>query len=57
MGSTMGDASAFMELLDLLENDHVRPVLDRSFAMANASEAHRYLEQGKQFGKVVLLPV
>ena len=57
MGSTMGDASAFMELLDILENGDVRPVLDRTFPMSDAAEAHRYLEDGNHFGKVVLLPV
>ncbi len=56
MGSTMGDAAAFTELLELLENEHVRPVLDRRFPMSEAAEAHRYVEEGKQFGKVVLLP-
>ncbi|MEE2876656.1 MAG: zinc-binding dehydrogenase [Candidatus Neomarinimicrobiota bacterium] len=56
MGSTMGDATAFGELLELLENGHIRPILDRTFAMSEAAEAHHYIEEGKHFGKVVLIP-
>jgi len=56
LGSTMGDALAFTELLDLLEKGFLKPVLDRTFPMSKAAEAHRYIEEGKQFGKVVLLP-
>ena len=56
MGSTMGDAAAFTELLDFLEKGVLKPVLDQTFPMSEAAEAHRYIEEGKQFGKVVLLP-
>ena len=52
----MGDVLAFTELLDLLEKGFLKPVLDRTFPMSKAAEAHRYVEEGKQFGKVVLLP-
>jgi len=52
----MGDAAAFTELLDLLEKGALKPILDRTFPMSDAAEAHRYIEEGKQFGKVVLMP-
>jgi NADPH:quinone reductase-like Zn-dependent oxidoreductase len=32
----------------------LRTVIDRVFDLRDAADAHRYLEQGKQFGKVVL---
>lgn len=32
----------------------IRPLLDRSFPAEEAPEAHRYVQQGKNFGKVVL---
>ena len=37
-----------------LESGHVRPVVDRTFPLERAAEAHQWLEQGSQFGKVVL---
>jgi NADPH:quinone reductase-like Zn-dependent oxidoreductase len=32
----------------------LKPVLDRTFPLAECPAAHRYLESGEQFGKVVL---
>src|SRR5690606_22284648 len=34
--------------------DVVRPHLDRTFTLNDVIEAHRYLESGQQFGKIVL---
>jgi putative PIG3 family NAD(P)H quinone oxidoreductase len=34
----------------------LRPVLDRSFPLAEAAAAHAYLEAGRHVGKVVLIP-
>lgn len=56
MGSTMGDVAAFTELLVLLEEAKLKPVLDRTFPMSEIAEAHRYLENRQQLGKVVLVP-
>ena len=52
----MGDADAFTELLVLLEAAKLKPVLDRTFPMSEIAEAHRYLENRQQLGKVVLVP-
>lgn len=38
-----------------LETARMRPVIDRTFPLERAAEAHQWLEQGAQFGKVVLL--
>lgn len=35
---------------------HVRPVLDRSFALAEAASAHRHIEASDNLGRVVLVP-
>ena len=56
MGSTMGDAAAFTELLALLKEGRLKPVLDKTFPMSEIGEAHRYLESRQQLGKVVLVP-
>jgi NADPH:quinone reductase-like Zn-dependent oxidoreductase len=34
----------------------VRPVVDKLFPMTEIQEAHRYLEENQQAGKIVLRP-
>jgi len=34
----------------------VRAIIDRTFALADAAGAHAYLESGRHFGKIVLVP-
>ncbi|MFF5991436.1 NAD(P)H-quinone oxidoreductase [Prauserella flavalba] len=41
-------------LWPLIENGSVRPVIDQVIPMAEAADAHRTLEEGGVFGKVVL---
>ena len=41
-------------MMPLLGNGKLRTVIDRVFALREAAAAHRYLEQARQFGKVVL---
>jgi NADPH:quinone reductase-like Zn-dependent oxidoreductase len=45
-------ASAF--LLPRLEDGRVRPVLDSVFALEQAAEAHRRMEENRNTGKIVL---
>jgi NADPH:quinone reductase len=39
-----------------LDAGRMRPIVDRTFPLERAGEAHQWLEQGSQFGKVVLVP-
>jgi NADPH:quinone reductase-like Zn-dependent oxidoreductase len=55
-GSFMGSMSETLELLPLVESGTLRPIVDRVFPLAQAADAHRYLEASEQCGKVVLLP-
>jgi NADPH:quinone reductase-like Zn-dependent oxidoreductase len=32
------------------------PIIDRSFALADVQDAHRYIDSGQQFGKVLMHP-
>ncbi|HET7221009.1 MAG TPA: NAD(P)H-quinone oxidoreductase [Vicinamibacterales bacterium] len=44
------------EVWPLLANRQVAPVIDRTFPLAEAAEAHRLLESSEAIGKIVLLP-
>ena len=53
-GSTMGTDEEFRAMLALVEREKVKPVVDRVFALSDAVEANRLLEQSEQMGKIVL---
>ena len=55
MGSTMGSKGMLFEVLDHVSAGRLRPVIDRTFPLWEAPDAHRYLEARGQFGKVVLV--
>jgi len=54
LGSYMGNKSEFATVLKLVAAGKLKPVLDRTFPLAECRLAHEYLESGSQFGKVVL---
>lgn len=54
LGSTMGSKAHLYRIVDLVARGALRPVVDRTFPLAHAAEAHRYLDRREQFGKVVL---
>jgi NADPH:quinone reductase-like Zn-dependent oxidoreductase len=54
LGSTMATREDFAGLLALMERTKLRPIVDRVFPLAEAAEAHRYLESARQLGKVML---
>lgn len=54
LGSYMGEKPELLRAARLFFGGSVRPVVDRVFPLADAAEAQRYLEDRRQFGKVVL---
>ena len=56
LGSTMGSRSELREVLKLVWDGHLKPIVDQSFPLSKAEEAHRIMEKGDQFGKLVLNP-
>ena len=54
LGAYLGSRKEFLDVLSLLGEKTVRPVVDATFPLTRASEAHRYLEERHAFGKVVL---
>jgi len=49
-------AAMLSELLDLFADGTFKPMVDRSFPFAEAAAAHRYIQERRNFGKVVLIP-
>ena len=45
-----------VRIMDLFSERRFKAVVDRVFPLREASEAHRYVSRGGQFGKVVLRP-
>ncbi len=53
-GSTLGSREEFRQLLSFLNGARIKPIVDIVFPLKEAAAAQTYLEEGKQFGKVVL---
>ena len=57
LGTTMGGPQDFRGLLDLVAERGVQPPpIARTFPLSEAEEAHRAMEAGDSFGKIILLP-
>ncbi|MBI3551402.1 MAG: zinc-binding dehydrogenase [Elusimicrobia bacterium] len=54
LGSKMGTQAEMREVARLVAAGRLKPVVDRTFPLSQARQAHEYLAQKKQFGKVVL---
>jgi NADPH:quinone reductase-like Zn-dependent oxidoreductase len=56
IGSTMGTHQDFHDVMELVWAGKLKPVVDRVMDLSQGQEAFRLLEQGEQFGKIVLVP-
>ena len=56
LGSTMGTLSALNDIKNLVASGKIIPEIDKVFSMENIRDAHKYVEDSNQFGKVVLVP-
>jgi NADPH:quinone reductase-like Zn-dependent oxidoreductase len=54
LGTAMGTPKEFAAMLELYGQGAARPVVDRTFPLAEAAAAHRRMEEAEQFGKIVL---
>src|SRR5467141_4539939 len=54
LGSTMGNAAEYAEIVGRLGRGELRPILDRVFPMAQVKQAYERLARGEQLGKVVV---
>ncbi len=53
-GSTLGSREEFRQLLAFMQISKARPIVDQIFSLKDVAAAQRRLEEGKQFGKIVL---
>jgi len=56
IGSTMGSAQDFKEVIPLLHSGALKPVIDRELPLEEGRAAYETLERVTQFGKVVIVP-
>jgi NADPH:quinone reductase-like Zn-dependent oxidoreductase len=56
MGSTMSNRREFEEVMALVFDGSLEPVVDVVLPLEQARAAHERLEAGQQFGKIVLVP-
>jgi NADPH:quinone reductase-like Zn-dependent oxidoreductase len=54
LGSTMGTREDFAAVYELVATGKARPIVDRVFPLEQVADAHRYLDEARQLGKVVL---
>jgi NADPH:quinone reductase-like Zn-dependent oxidoreductase len=52
----MANDHEFRSLLAAVASGRLAPRVDRVFPLAEAPAAYRLLEEGRQFGKIVLVP-
>ncbi len=53
-GSTMGSPDDFAEMINFMNDKKIIPVIDEVFPLENVSEAFLKLNDGRQFGKIVV---
>lgn len=56
LGAYMGSRWELIEALRLITHGKARPVVDRSFPLSQAADAHRRMESRLNLGKIVLVP-
>jgi NADPH:quinone reductase-like Zn-dependent oxidoreductase len=54
MGSYMGTKAELLRAAQFFFAGQLKPIVDTTFPLARAAEAHERLERREQFGKIVL---
>jgi NADPH:quinone reductase-like Zn-dependent oxidoreductase len=52
----MGSDADFLNMLQLVEKFKIKPVVDQCYSFAQAEAAFDRMKEGKQFGKITLVP-
>jgi NADPH:quinone reductase-like Zn-dependent oxidoreductase len=56
IGSTMGNHQDFRTVIELVRQGKLKPVVGPVLPLRDGIEAYRLMEEGRQFGKIVLQP-
>ena len=56
LGSTMSNDEEFRSLLSEISRGRLKPRIDRVFPLSEARAAYGYMEEGRQHGKIILVP-
>ena len=56
LGSTMGRKGDLVTIMNLIAQGKFNPVIDRVLPLTEVRQAHQIVEEGKHFGKIVLVP-
>ncbi len=54
LGSTMGSPEDFDSMIKFVTQHRLKPVVDRVFGLNHGEAAFRWMDEGKQFGKIVV---
>jgi NADPH:quinone reductase-like Zn-dependent oxidoreductase len=54
LGSTMGNAAEYAEVVRRLGRGELRPIVDRVYPLAQARDAYQRLEKAEQLGKIAV---
>jgi NADPH:quinone reductase-like Zn-dependent oxidoreductase len=54
MGTTMGTEAEFADMVRFVDEHQLKPVVDKTYLLADAELAMRRMDKGQQFGKIVL---
>jgi len=54
LGSTMGNAAEYAEIVSRLGKGELRSIVDRVYPLSQAREAYERLAKGEQLGKVAV---
>jgi zinc-binding alcohol dehydrogenase/oxidoreductase len=54
LGSTMGSPEDFDSMIKFVTKHRLKPVVDRVFGLNQGEAAFRWMDEGKQFGKIVV---
>ena len=55
-GSTMGNDQEFNEMIQFVNKNKIKHVVEKCWKLSEGAMAFDYMNQAKQFGKIVLTP-